>query len=299
MAARAVTPAVAMAPHAQTDVLASPSVSRPARWWRGWRVRARTRAIAAFGAVLVVITVVETTFVYGNPAISAVLALALALGLAVTAAVGPVRASVGRGLEGLAIVPLYVLLTATLPWFFLDRQLWLPVIYALVLALCLWHLQSCDLSVGRLIGLQLRPRQLLRAALIGLAIGIPSGTIEYLVLPQPAVPQLLPLPVLRDVVYMLFFVGLGEELLFRGVVQRELTEAVGWKWALFLSSALFMIMHLTWRSAPELGFTFLAGALFGYLYHRTGNLATCTFYHTVNNVMLVAVAPHFLASVAQ
>ena len=73
---------------------------------------------------------------------------------------------------------------------------------------------------------------------------------------------------------------------------------MGWKWGLFLASALFMIMHLTWRSIPELGFTFLAGGLFGYLYHRTGNLAVCTVYHAVNNVMLVAIAPHFLPGFA-
>ena len=247
---------------------------------------------------LALIAVVETTFVYGNAAVSAIMALALALGLAGAAAVLPIPTPVARCLEALALVPLYILLTASLPWFFLDRQLWLPVIYALVLVLCLWHLQARFVSMVGLLGLNLGWRGLARAALLGLAIGIPSGTIEYLVLPQPAVPVLGASTLLRDVVYMLFFVGLGEELLFRGIIQRELTEAVGWKWALFLASLLFSIMHLTWRSAPELVFTFLAGAFFGYLYRRTGNLAACTVYHAVNNVMLVAVAPHFLPGFA-
>jgi uncharacterized protein len=249
-------------------------------------------------AALALIAVVETVFVYGSAAVSAVLSLALALGLASAGALAPVRTPVARCLEALALVPLYILLTASLPWFFLDRLLWLPVIYALVLALCLWHLQGRYVSVARLVGLNLGLRGLVRAALIGLAIGIPSGTLEYLVLPQPAVPVLAPATLLRDVIYMLFFVGLGEELLFRGIIQRELTEAVGWKWALFLASLLFSIMHLTWRSAPELAFTFLAGAFFGYLYRRTGNLAACTFFHAVNNVMLVAIAPHFLPGLA-
>ena len=250
-------------------------------------------------AALALIAIVETVFVYGSPAVSAVLSLALALGLAGAAALAPVRTPVARCLEALALVPLYILLTASLPWFFLDRQLWLPVIYALVLALCLWHLQGRYVSIARLIGLHLGIRGLAKAALLGLAIGIPSGTLEYLILPQPAVPVLGPLTLLRDVVYMLIFVGLGEELLFRGIIQRELTEAVGWKWALFLASLLFSIMHLTWRSGPELLFTFLAGAFFGYLYRRTGNLAACTAYHAVNNVMLVAIAPHFLPGLAQ
>src|SRR5688572_16989371 len=241
---------------------------------------------------LALIAVVETTFVYGSAAVSAILALVLALGLAGAAAVLPLRTPVARCLEALALVPLYILLTASLPWFFLHRQLWLPVIYSLVLVLCLWHLQGQYVSVFRLLGFHLGWRGLARASLLGVAIGIPSGTIEYLVLPQPAVPVLGVEILLRDVAYMLFFVGLGEELLFRGIIQRELTEAVGWKWALFLASLLFSIMHLTWRSAPELVFTFLAGAFFGYLYRRTGNLAACTAYHAVNNVMLVTIAPH-------
>jgi membrane protease YdiL (CAAX protease family) len=255
-----------------------------------------TRAVM-LGA-LALIAVVEMVFVYGSAAVSAILALLLALGLAGAAAVLPVRTAVARCLEALALVPLYILLTASLPWFFLDRQLWLPVIYALVLVLCLWHLQGRYVSIVRLLGLHLGRRGLARAALLGLAIGIPSGTVEYIVLPQPAVPVLDAATLLRDVVYMLFFVGLGEELLFRGIIQRELTEAIGWKWGLFLASLLFSIMHLTWRSAPELVFTFLAGAFFGYLYRRTGNLAACTVYHAVNNVMLVAIAPHFLPGLA-
>jgi uncharacterized protein len=259
-----------------------------------WMGDARIVMLAALAAI----GVVETVFVYGSAAISAILSLALAVGFAGAAAVVPMRAPLARCLEALALVPLYILLTASLPWFFLDRQLWLPVIYALVLALCLWHLQGRYVSVGRLVGLHLGARGLARAALLGLAIGVPSGTMEFLVLPQPAVPVLAPVALLRDVVYMLFFVGLGEELLFRGIIQRELTEAVGWKWALFLASLLFSIMHLTWRSAPEMVFTFLAGAFFGYLYRRTGNLAACTIYHAVNNVMLVAIAPHFLRGLA-
>jgi len=93
---------------------------------------------------------------------------------------------------------------------------------------------------------------------------------------------------------MVVFVGLGEELLFRGLVQRDMMNLLGWKWGLLGASLLFMVMHLTWRSIAELGFTLLAGLLFGYLYYRTRSLTVPIVAHGMGNVILVAVMPYLL-----
>jgi membrane protease YdiL (CAAX protease family) len=85
---------------------------------------------------------------------------------------------------------------------------------------------------------------------------------------------------------------LAEELLFRGLIQRDLAVAFGWKWALFGATALFTVMHLTWRSIPELGFVFLAGLVLGGLYLRTKSLVAPIVAHGMNNVMLVAIMPY-------
>ena len=94
---------------------------------------------------------------------------------------------------------------------------------------------------------------------------------------------------------MIFFVGLGEELLFRALVQKDLTNLFGWKWGLFIASLMFGIMHLTWRSIPELGFTFFAGVIFGYIYYRTRSLAAPIIAHGVGNTILVAVMPYIFS----
>ena len=99
---------------------------------------------------------------------------------------------------------------------------------------------------------------------------------------------------LRDLVYMVAFVGLGEELLFRGLVQRDMMKLLGTKWGLLGASLMFMVMHLTWRSIPELGFTFLVGMLLGYLYYRTGSLTAPIIAHGVSNTILVAVLPYVI-----
>ena len=95
-------------------------------------------------------------------------------------------------------------------------------------------------------------------------------------------------------VYMFLFVGIGEELLFRALIQRDLIGAFGWKWGLVGASLMFAIMHLTWRSIPELGFVFIAGLILGFLYWKTKSLVAPIVAHGANNVILVAVLPYLL-----
>ncbi len=133
----------------------------------------------------------------------------------------------------------------------------------------------------------------MKHSLVGLAIGIPLGAIEYFILqPAAAFPTFEVKYLLRDMAYMILFVGIAEELLFRGLIQQDLTVAFGWKWALLGSATLFAVMHLTWRSIPELGFVFLAGLILGGLYLKTKSLVAPIIAHGINNVMLVAIMPY-------
>ena len=194
--------------------------------------------------------------------------------------------------ESLVLIPLYILFTSSLPWFFLSQELLLPAVYSAVLALCAWHIYRKNISL-RDIGF--RSDKILKYVLIGILLGMPLGTIEYFIItPAAAFPSFEIKYLVRDLVYMVAFVGVGEELLFRGLVQRDMTNLLGWKWGLIGASLMFGVMHLTWRSIPELGFTFLGGMLFGYLYYRTNSLTAPIVAHGVCNTMLVAVLPYIL-----
>jgi membrane protease YdiL (CAAX protease family) len=185
------------------------------------------------------------------------------------------------------------LFTSSLPWFFINQQYILPAVYSTILGLILWHVYQKHLSLKQILGFS--KKHLLKYSLIGLAIGIPLGTVEYFILhPAPTFPSFEVKYLFRDMVYMFLFVGLGEELLFRGLIQQDLTGAFGWKWGLVGASLLFAVMHLTWRSVPELGFVFLAGLILGFLYWKTKSLVAPIVTHGVNNVMLVAVLPYLL-----
>ncbi|MFZ5973425.1 MAG: CPBP family intramembrane glutamic endopeptidase [Bacteroidota bacterium] len=75
--------------------------------------------------------------------------------------------------------------------------------------------------------------------------------------------------------------AIGEELVFRGMLQPELHRATGSiHAAIWISAALFSALHMQFFGfVPRM----LLGALFGYLYYWSGNLLIPVVAHFVNN----------------
>ncbi|SFF53793.1 CPBP family intramembrane glutamic endopeptidase [Thermoflexibacter ruber] len=75
--------------------------------------------------------------------------------------------------------------------------------------------------------------------------------------------------------------GIGEELLFRGVLQNKLKQLLGNAHvAIWLAAIIFSAFHLQFYGfVPRM----LLGALFGYLYQWSGNLIYAMVAHFVNN----------------
>jgi len=80
--------------------------------------------------------------------------------------------------------------------------------------------------------------------------------------------------------------GIGEEIMFRGVLFRIVEEGLGTWWALAISALLFGALHIAnpgatlWSSAA---IAIEAGLLFGLLYHVTRSLAICMGVHAAWN----------------
>lgn len=255
-------------------------------------VSGKTRSAVFIILICLGIAFCEWVFAYQNVAYGVILALVLALIIYLVVPLLKAGQPFTDCVESLVLIPLYILLTSSLPWFFLSQELVLPAVYAAILALCIWHIYRKNISL-REIGF--KSDRLLKYILIGALVGAPLGAAEYLIItPVAAFPNFEIKYLLRDFVYMVFFVGLGEELLFRGLVQRDMTRLLGWGWGLIGASLMFGIMHLTWRSVPELGFTTLAGLVFGYLYYRTRSLTAPIIAHGVGNTILVAVMPYLM-----
>ncbi|NJC95399.1 MAG: CPBP family intramembrane metalloprotease [Anaerolineae bacterium] len=104
---------------------------------------------------------------------------------------------------------------------------------------------------------------------------------------------------LTGFIFYLFFLGLGEEILFRGYIQSRLNEAFGrpyqffgvsWGWGLVIASVIFGFMHIinigsltiagNWQLEPWWGlWTFVAGLVHGFIREKTGSIVAPTILH--------------------
>ncbi len=244
-------------------------------------------------AIFALIILSQYIFVYSDASYGIILSLLIILIIYIIISVIKMRSDLRRLAESLALIPLYVLFTSSMPWFFIEQQLLLPLVYSLILGLCFWHMYEYNIELDE-VGIK-KNINLFKCILIGGVIAIPTSIIEYsILLPIPAFPTFEFRYLARDIIYMTFFVALGEELLFRGIIMNDLKRLFSWKSAVIGQGFLFGIMHMTWRSVPELGFTFAAGIILGYIYHKTGNLYASIAMHSVNNILLLGVLPYLL-----
>lgn len=83
------------------------------------------------------------------------------------------------------------------------------------------------------------------------------------------------------VVVIAILPAVGEELVFRGIIQREFFRGTGnIHLSIWISAAIFSAIHLQFYGfVPRL----LLGALFGYVYYWSGNLWMPILAHFVNN----------------
>lgn len=242
-------------------------------------------------AICLGIAFCEWFFAYRDVAYGIVIALFLALAIYTVIPLARMGQPFTDCAESLVLIPLYILLIASLPWFFLAQEFLIPAVYAAVMALCAWHIYRKNISLS---DMGLVARRLPRYLALGVLVGVPLGVAEYFVLaPTVGSPTFQVSHLLRDFGFMMGFVAVGEEVLFRGLVQRDMMRLLGWKWGLIAASLMFGVMHLTWRSVPELGFTSVAGLIFGYMYYRTGSLTAPIVAHGIGNTILVAIMPYF------
>lgn len=91
--------------------------------------------------------------------------------------------------------------------------------------------------------------------------------------------------------------GVGEELVFRGMLQPELHRATGnIHAAIWISAIMFSAIHVQFFGfVPRM----LLGVLFGYLYYWSGNILIAMLAHFVNNAFsLIMVYLHQLGIVS-
>jgi membrane protease YdiL (CAAX protease family) len=124
--------------------------------------------------------------------------------------------------------------------------------------------------------------------------GIPLGLVVAALFHVPYLPDRKSLPVILVTAVVVFvFVGVLEELLFRGLVQRAMTGPFG-TWAFVVADVLFTAAYLPTRDFGFIATMALVGLGFGYYVSRTGHLAAVATAHGLLAAGAVAVWPVLL-----
>src|SRR3972149_2037517 len=98
-------------------------------------------------SIIAGIILFQYIFVYSDTGFGIMLSLLMAIAVYVIISVLRLHSHLVKSAESLTLIPLYVLFTSSMPWFFIEQQLLLPMVYSLILGLCFWHMYEHGLDL--------------------------------------------------------------------------------------------------------------------------------------------------------
>jgi membrane protease YdiL (CAAX protease family) len=197
-----------------------------------------------------------------------------------------------RTYQILMLLPILRIVNLSTPVFFEDTLYSLAFIYvpmAIPVAMVSTHQ---DFTLERM-GLTLRKLWLFfpLAVFMGAVLGYGEYTILQVSVRDAFIPDLSLASLLSLAIVMIFFVGLIEELIFRGILQKRLQTSLGSAAGILVASLLFGLMHAGYGSLIEIFYATFVGVFIGQLYYRTGNLTLMVLIHGFMNIFVFGIFP--------
>lgn len=125
--------------------------------------------------------------------------------------------------------------------------------------------------------------------------GIILGWIEYHILrPEPLADAITLDKIWMPALILLFFTGVLEEVIFRGLMQRTFFNALGQVPGLIFVSLIFAVLHLGYHSIPDMIYVFIVAVLFGSVVARSHTLLGVILAHGLTNISLFLVFPFLI-----
>lgn len=208
--------------------------------------------------------------------------------------------------QAFSLISLLRILNIGMPSFTIYTLQWIPLIYVPVILVAAFSLldEKFDFSMepGEFPYRAVLEHywQGLKAGLkswyfipIGAGIGMALSMTEYFVLRnQPMVPDYTMGSFVILFIVMFLCIGLGEEMLFRSMLQGRVQTKIGPVAAVIMASILFGMMHSGYANPVYMGYVFLVSLVFGYLYYRTNSLLLITVVHGTINFFLFSIMPY-------
>ncbi|AXV36834.1 MAG: CPBP family intramembrane metalloprotease domain-containing protein [Methanobacterium sp. BRmetb2] len=194
-------------------------------------------------------------------------------------------------LRSMMALPMIRIIGLTIPIMGVQPLYWFPVISIPLFAASYVIMKSQKISKER-VGLIFGN---LKVQLGIAATGAILGFIEYLILkPKPLIPVLNLEYLLIATTIIIISTGLAEELLFRGIIQKNAQNILKGFSGILYVSLLFTSLHVGWESFIDLIFVFCVSMFYGYAFYKTESLFGITLSHGLSNTFLFLIFPFFL-----
>lgn len=191
-------------------------------------------------------------------------------------------------LRSMMALPIIRIVGLSIPIMQIPSLYWFPIISIPLFAATYTILRAQHLTL-RNIGLIWGniPFQILIAF-----TGFFLGVVEYFILkPQPLIPYFSWDQLIFAAIIIIISTGLAEELLFRGIIQKNAENTFGRFFGLLYTSLLFTAMHIGWNSIYDMIFVFLVAMFYGWVFMRSKSIVGITLSHGISNSILFLVMP--------
>jgi len=193
-------------------------------------------------------------------------------------------------LRSMMALPIIRIIGLSIPLLQIPTLYWFPIIAIPLFATSYTIIKAQGLNrrnVGLIWGNL--PLQLLIAS-----TGILLGCIEYTILqPKPLIPVLNLETLIFASIILIISTGFAEELLFRGILQKNSQNVLGPLYGLLYTALLFTALHIGWNSIPDLIFVFAVGLFYGIAFYKTKSILGTTLSHGISNTFLFLIVPFY------
>jgi membrane protease YdiL (CAAX protease family) len=173
-------------------------------------------------------------------------------------------------------------------------------VYAIYIAMIAFVVIACRIEKRRVADLGFRKEKLFIQILIGVSI---AAVLSFLIGALPILiggsgasligeKQTNTANIIYSIVTYLVFIGLSEELIFRGYIQTQINELTKRKFVgVLIAAALFGLWHIINGSWAQVASAFLIGCVFGFCkeYMKNCSLLSLIIAHGLFDALLVVV----------
>ena len=254
---------------------------------RRYGVKSSKKEIAALIIYFIAIAAAEISVTYVNMQMGLVLEMAILFALLIHSSLHE-SYNFSTLLRSMMALPMIRIIGLSIPIMQIKPLYWFPII-AIPLFAASYTLIRAQKLTRKKIGLVLGniPLQL-TIALSGVLLGF----TEYLILkPAPLISTFSVETVLFGAVILTISTGFAEELLFRGILQKNAENVFGKVFGLLYASILFTALHVGWQSGLDLAFVFGVAIFYGFVFQKTRSLLGVTLSHGISNSFLFLIMP--------